>query len=197
MLLEGHLIRFCESWRQAHFGSVSKHREKIPRPHRTKRLILCFQQSWRIHKITIHSRKNSEKKSQKFREKHLKNFGEEEFTRSLSTIGQKFVNTLSLSQTHFVVIVYVFLKNLYKCWRTLISVVNYVNFIQISFNVSIAYSGFYLIKNFHCVISKCYKKIHSLNRFVHRSSLISHVLTQFLADIPYTKFAGKEIKQKF
>ena len=80
----------------------------------------------------------------------------------------------------------------------MISVVNYVNFIQISFNVSIAYSGFYLIKNFHCVISKYYKKIHSLNRFVHPSSLIiSHVLTQFLADIPYTKFAGKEIKQKF
>ena len=80
---------------------------------------------------------------------------------------------------------------------TLISVAHYVNFIQISFNFSIAYSGFYLIKNFHCVISKYYKKIHSLNRFVHRSSLISHVLTQFLADIPYTKFAGKEIKQKF
>ena len=158
MLLEGHLIRFCESWRQAHFGSVSKHREKIPRPHRTKRLILCFQQSWRIHKITIHSRENSEKKSQKFRENRLKNFGPEEVTNSLSTIGQKFVKTLSLSQTHFVVILYVFFKNLYKCYSTLISVVNYVNFIQISFNFSIAYSGFYLIKNFHCVISKYYKK---------------------------------------
>ena len=94
MLLEGHLIRFCESWRQAHFGSVSKHREKIPRPHRTKRLILCFQQSWRIHKITIHSRENSEKISQKFRENRLKNFGPEEFKNSPSTIGQKFVKTL-------------------------------------------------------------------------------------------------------